>query len=98
MPGDQSRHPLGSSAAWSCSTASRSASSRAASSRATPFNWKSIQSNWQQLWRALMRMRKLRAAGASLRAISDKMKAAGVSITYQGVKNALTAANRPASG
>ena len=30
---------------------------------------------------ALKRMRKLRAAGASLRAISDKMKVAGVSIT-----------------
>jgi putative DNA-invertase from lambdoid prophage Rac len=46
---------------------------------------------------ALKRMRKLRAAGASLRAISDKMKAAGVSITHQGVKNVLAAANRPAS-
>jgi hypothetical protein len=42
-------------------------------------------------------MRKLWAEGASLRAISDKMKAAGVSITHQGVKNALAAANRPAS-
>jgi DNA invertase Pin-like site-specific DNA recombinase len=46
---------------------------------------------------ALKQMRKLRAEGASLRAISDKMKAAGVSITHQGVKNALAAANRPAS-
>jgi hypothetical protein len=41
-------------------------------------------------------MRKLRAEGASLRAISDKMKAAGVWITYQGAKNALAAADRPA--
>jgi hypothetical protein len=47
---------------------------------------------------ALMRMRKLRAAGASLRAISDKMKPGSVSITHQGVKNALAAVNRPASG
>jgi putative DNA-invertase from lambdoid prophage Rac len=45
---------------------------------------------------ALKQMRKLRAEGASLRAISDKMKAAGVSITHQGVKNALAAADRPA--
>jgi putative DNA-invertase from lambdoid prophage Rac len=46
---------------------------------------------------ALKQMRKLRAEGASLRAISDKMKAAGVSITHQGVKNALAAADRPAA-
>jgi putative DNA-invertase from lambdoid prophage Rac len=46
---------------------------------------------------ALKQMRKLRAEGASLRAISDKMKADGVSITHQGVKNALAAANRPVS-
>ena len=44
---------------------------------------------------ALKQMRKLRAEGASLRAISDKMEAAGVSITHQGVKNALAAADRP---
>jgi putative DNA-invertase from lambdoid prophage Rac len=46
---------------------------------------------------ALKQMRKLRAEGASLRAISDKMKAAGVSITHQGVKNALAAADRSAA-
>jgi putative DNA-invertase from lambdoid prophage Rac len=47
---------------------------------------------------ALKQMRKMRAEGASLRAISDKMKAAGLSVTHQGVKNALAAANRLASG
>jgi DNA invertase Pin-like site-specific DNA recombinase len=40
---------------------------------------------------ALKRMRKLRKEGASLRTIADKMKASGVSITHQGVKNALLA-------
>jgi hypothetical protein len=43
---------------------------------------------------ALKQMRKLRAEGASLRAISDKMKMAGVSITHHGVKKALAAADR----
>ena len=47
---------------------------------------------------ALKQMRKLRAEGASLRAISDKMKAAGVSITHQGVKNALAAADGSSPG
>jgi hypothetical protein len=46
---------------------------------------------------ALRQMRKLRAEGASLRAISNNMKAAGVSITHQGVKSALAAADRPAA-
>ena len=47
--------------------------------------------------RACQQMRQLRAEGASLRAISDKMKAAGVSITHQGVKNAFAAADRLAA-
>jgi hypothetical protein len=46
---------------------------------------------------ALKQMRKLRAEGASLRAISNNIKAAGVSITHQGVKSALAAADRPAA-
>ncbi len=43
---------------------------------------------------AIRRMRKLRDQGLALRAIADKMKASGVSISHAGVKNALTAANR----
>ena len=43
---------------------------------------------------AIRRMRKLRDQGLALRAIAEKMKAAGVSISHAGVKNALTAADR----
>jgi DNA invertase Pin-like site-specific DNA recombinase len=46
---------------------------------------------------ALKRMRKLRDQGLALRAIADRMKAAGVAISHVGVKNALAAAERPAS-
>ena len=42
---------------------------------------------------ALKQMRKLRAEGAPLRAIADKMKAVGVSISHVGVKKALAAAD-----
>jgi hypothetical protein len=41
-------------------------------------------------------MRKLRDQGLPLRAISEKMKAAGISISHAGVKNALVAAARHA--
>jgi hypothetical protein len=41
---------------------------------------------------AIRRMRKLRDQGLTLRAIADTMKAAGVSISHAGVKNALAAA------
>ena len=44
---------------------------------------------------AIRRMRKLKDQGLALRAIADKMKAAGVSISHVGVKKALLAANRP---
>ena len=43
---------------------------------------------------AARRMRKLRDQGLALRAIAEKMKAAGVSISHAGVKNALAAADR----
>jgi putative DNA-invertase from lambdoid prophage Rac len=43
---------------------------------------------------AIRRMRKLRDQGLALRAIAEKMKGAGVSISHAGVKNALTAADR----
>ena len=43
---------------------------------------------------AIRRMRKLRDQGLALRAIAEKMKAAGVSISHAGVKNALAAADR----
>ena len=46
---------------------------------------------------ALKRMQKLREQGLALRAIADKMKAAGVSISHAGVKNALVAAERSAA-
>jgi DNA invertase Pin-like site-specific DNA recombinase len=46
---------------------------------------------------ALKRMRKLREQGLALRAIADRMKAAGVSISHVGVKNALVAAERGAA-
>jgi len=46
---------------------------------------------------ALRRMRELRDQGLSLRAIADRMKAAGFSISHAGVKNALAAAERNAS-
>jgi hypothetical protein len=39
-------------------------------------------------------MRKPRDKGLALRAIAEKMKASGVSISHAGVKNALNAANR----
>jgi putative DNA-invertase from lambdoid prophage Rac len=42
---------------------------------------------------ALKRMRKLRAAGAPLRAIADKMRSTGVPISHVGVKKALSAAD-----
>ena len=41
---------------------------------------------------ALRRMQKLRDQGLALRAIAEQMKAAGVSISHAGVKNALAAA------
>jgi putative DNA-invertase from lambdoid prophage Rac len=47
---------------------------------------------------AIRRMRKLRDQGLALRAIADTMKAAGVSISHAGVKNALAAADRTMSG
>jgi putative DNA-invertase from lambdoid prophage Rac len=47
---------------------------------------------------AIRRMRKLRDQGLALRAIADMMKAAGVSISHAGVKNALAAADRTTSG
>ena len=47
---------------------------------------------------AIRRMRKLRDQGLALRAIAEKMKAAGVSISHAGVKNALAAAERTMSG
>ncbi len=43
---------------------------------------------------AIRRMRKLREQGFALRAIAEKMKASGVSISHAGVKNALAAADR----
>jgi len=43
-------------------------------------------------------MRELRDQGLALRVIADRMKAAGVSISHAGVKNALRAAERVASG
>jgi DNA invertase Pin-like site-specific DNA recombinase len=46
---------------------------------------------------ALKRMRKLRDQGLTLRAIAEQMRAAGVSISHAGVKNALAAAERIAS-
>ena len=39
---------------------------------------------------AVRRMRKFRDQGLALRAIAEKMKAAGVSISHTGVKNAAT--------
>jgi len=41
---------------------------------------------------ALRRMQQLRDQGLALRAIADRMKSAGVSISHAGVKNALAAA------
>ena len=47
--------------------------------------------------KAIETMKRLRAKGLPLRAISDKMKAAGVSISHQGVKKVLAAAARRAA-
>jgi putative DNA-invertase from lambdoid prophage Rac len=44
---------------------------------------------------ALKRMRALRAEGAPLRAIADKITAGGVPISFAGVKKVLEAADRP---
>jgi DNA invertase Pin-like site-specific DNA recombinase len=46
---------------------------------------------------AIRKMRRLRSQGLALRAIAAKMKAAGVSISHAGVKNALAATNRHAA-
>jgi len=53
----------------------------------------------QEQQAAIRRMRKLRGQGLALRTIAAKMKAAGVSISHAGVKNALAARDRqPAPG
>ena len=46
---------------------------------------------------AIRRMRKLREQGLALRTIAEQMKAAGVSISHAGVKNALAAGDRSAA-
>jgi putative DNA-invertase from lambdoid prophage Rac len=43
---------------------------------------------------ALKRMRKMRAEGIALRTIAEKMAAAGIKISHEGVKGALAAADR----
>jgi DNA invertase Pin-like site-specific DNA recombinase len=47
-----------------------------------------------ELQASIRKMRRLRDQGLALRAIAERMKAAGVSISHAGVKNALAAAAR----
>jgi putative DNA-invertase from lambdoid prophage Rac len=66
-----------------------------------PFGW-TVGDNGElvpvpEQQRAIEKMKRLRATGLALRAISDKLKASGVSISHQGVKKVLAAAKRRAA-
>jgi putative DNA-invertase from lambdoid prophage Rac len=64
----------------------------------TPFGWRVGEAGdlvpVPEQQAAIQRMRQLRDQGLALRAIAKKIKAAGVSISHAGVKNALAAADR----
>jgi site-specific DNA recombinase len=62
-----------------------------------PFGWRVVDGKLvrvPELQRAIAKMRRLRKQGMSLYAIADAMRADGVSISHQGVKNAIGRAGR----